>query len=195
MQQRLILGSGSRYRREMFERLGLDFEVVPADIRELEQPGESGEQMALRLAKEKAGAVAARHPDALVIGCDQVAECNGRTLGKPGSRERAIAQLKALAGHDVHFHSAMTLQRGEQLRQVSVPTHVRLRTLSDAAIEYYVDRDQPLDCAGAMKSERLGIALAEFIRSDDPTALIGLPLIALTRMLGEFGVDVLHPTP
>jgi septum formation protein len=175
MQQRLILGSGSRYRREMFERLGLDFEVVPADIRELEQPGESGEQMALRLAKEKAGAVAARHPDALVIGCDQVAECNGRTLGKPGSRERAIAQLKALAGHDVHFHSAMTLQRGEQLRQVSVPTHVRLRTLSDAAIEYYVDRDQPLDCAGAMKSERLGIALAEFIRSDDPTALIGLP--------------------
>jgi len=193
MQQAMILGSGSRYRREMLERLGLDFQVVPADIDEREQPGENGEQMALRLAREKAAVVSAQHPEALVIACDQVAECNGRKLGKPGSRERAIAQLKALAGHDVHFHSAMTLQLGAQILHVNVPTHVRIRRLSNAAIEYYVDRDQPFDCAAAMKSERLGIALTEFIRSDDPTALIGLPLIALNRMLREFGIDVLQP--
>jgi septum formation protein len=179
----------------MLERLGLDFDVVPADIVERELAGESGEQKALRLAREKAAAVSAQHPEALIIACDQVAECNGRKLGKPESRERAIAQIKALAGHDVHFHSAMSLQLGARFVQVNVPTHVRIRTLSAAAIEYYVDRDQPLDCAGAMKSERLGIALTEFIRSDDPTALIGLPLIALVRMLGEFGIDVLQAQP
>jgi septum formation protein len=178
----------------MLQRLGLDFEVVPADLDEREMPGESGEQMALRLAREKAAVVSARHPEALIIACDQVVECNGQKLGKPGSRERAIAQIKALAGHDVHYHSAMTLQLGERSRHINVPTHARIRRLSDAAIEYYVDRDQPFDCAAAMKSERLGIALTEFIRSDDPTALIGLPLIALIRMLKEFGIDVLAPS-
>jgi septum formation protein len=189
---KLILASGSVYRRQMLERLNWPFEVIPADIDETAREGEGGEALALRLARQKAEAVAAGLQHALVLGCDQVAECQGRLLGKPGSIERALEQLSFTAGKEIVFHSAMALIGMDQCRVVSVPTRVRMKTLSQGALMAYVERDKPLDCAGAMRSESLGIALTESIRSDDPTALIGLPLIRLTELLGEFGIDVLE---
>jgi len=178
----------------MLERLGLPFDVVPADIDETPLAGESGEELACRLAGQKAAAVAARLPDVLVLGCDQVAECEGRLLGKPGSADRALEQLSYTAGKDIVFHSAMALHRGQARRSICVPTQVRMRQLSEADLTTYIERDQPFDCAGAMRSERLGVALTEFIRSDDPTALIGLPMIRLIGLLHDFGVDVLGPS-
>ena len=194
-QRRLVLGSTSRYRRELLERLGLPFSVATPDVDESALLGEVPRQTALRLAEAKARAVAARLPDALVIGSDQVADCDGRPVGKPGNREVAIAQLLALSGKTVVFHTGVALvdAASGRCRSALVDVASTFRTLSDADIAAYLDREAPYDCAGSVKSEGLGIALFERIESDDPTALIGLPLIALTRLLREEGVDVLAP--
>jgi septum formation protein len=189
----LVLGSTSRYRREMLARLGLPFEVAAPEVDETPVPGEPPAATALRLSEAKARAVAARYPDALVIGSDQVADCDGRAVSKPGDRANARRELRALAGRTIVFHTGVALvdaasgrcQR-EMIDVVSV-----FRPLADAEIDAYLDREAPYDCAGGVKSEALGIALFERITSDDPTALVGLPLIALCRMLRAEGVDPL----
>jgi septum formation protein len=186
----LILASGSPYRRELLKRLGIPFRVVVADVDESDRGDESGASLACRLGMAKARAVADEFPEALVIGSDQVAECAGRLLGKPGSIERAREHLAFCSGREIIFHSSVAVIRGQRQEQALVPTRVRLRRLSDDQIADYVERDQPLDCAGAMRSEALGIALAESISSDDPSALIGLPLIATVTLLTGFGVKI-----
>ncbi len=185
---RLILASGSIYRRQMLARLGIDFEVIPTDIDETPLKDEGGRTLALRLATEKSAVVATRHPDAVVIGADQVAECRGRQLGKPGSAERALKQLQFCRGHDIVFHSAIAVRRGDRVLTAVVPTRVSLKPLDDAALTRYISRDKPFDCAGSMRSESLGIALTSAISSDDPTALIGMPLITIVDMLAKFGL-------
>ncbi len=193
----LVLASGSPYRRALLERLGQPFEVAAADIDEKALPGEAPAVTACRLAIAKARTVAARYPDALVIGSDQVADADGVALSKPGSHAAAVAQLTMLAGRRIVFHTALALvdaaSKRCQLRQVDVAS--TFRRLSPEAIESYLRRERPYDCAGAVKSEALGIALFERIQSDDPTALIGLPLIALIDLLATEGVDVLVPPP
>ena len=191
----LVLGSTSRYRRELLERLGLPFTVAAPDLAETVLPDETPAHAALRLAEAKARAVAARYSNALVIGSDQVAACAGRPVGKPGTREVALAQLRSLSGQTVIFHTGVALvdSASGRCRSVLVDIVSNFRTLTDAEIIAYLDREEPYDCAGSVKSEGLGIALFNGIASDDPTALIGLPLIALTRLLREEGVDVLVP--
>lgn len=195
--RRLVLGSTSRYRRALLERLGLPFEVAAPDIDETALPGEAPAATALRLAHAKARAVATRYPDALVIGSDQVADCDGRPIGKPGDRPRALAQLRALSGRTVVFHTGVALVDAASGRCQSelVDVQSTFRVLGDDEIGAYLDREAPYDCAGAVKSEALGIALFDRIASDDPTALIGLPLIALARLLRAEGVDPLVPGP
>ena len=192
----LVLASGSRYRRALLERLGHPFEVDAADVDETPLAGETPAVTASRLAIAKARAVAARRCDALVIGSDQVAHVDGAALGKPGSHEAAVAQLTRLSGRRIVFHTAVALidaaSKRCQLRQVDVAS--TFRRLTPRAIDGYLRREQPYDCAGAVKSEALGIALFERIESDDPTALIGLPLIALVDMLTLEGIDVLAGT-
>lgn len=192
---RLVLGSTSRYRRELLERLALPFAVVSPQVDETPQPGERPAALAQRLALAKAHEVAARHPDAIVIGSDQVADLDGTPIGKPGNHERAVAQLRAMRGRSVVFQTAVAVVRQATgfaaLRLV--PVTVRFRTLSDGEIETYLKREQPYDCAGSAKSETLGIALLDAIESDDPTALIGLPLIATCALLREAGLDPLAP--
>lgn len=193
----LVLASGSPYRRALLERLGQPFEVAAADVDETALPDETPAVTACRLAIAKARAVAARYADALVIGSDQVADADGVALSKPGSHAAAVDQLTRLAGSRIVFHTALALidaaSKRCQLRQVDVAS--TFRRLSPQAIERYLRRERPYDCAGAVKSEALGIALFERIESDDPTALIGLPLIALTDLLATEGVDVLAPPP
>jgi septum formation protein len=189
----LVLGSTSRYRRELLERLRLPFQVAAPGVDETPSPGETPVATALRLSEAKARAVAARFSSALVIGSDQVAECDGLPIGKPGNRETAIAQLRMLSGRTVVFHTGLALVDAESRRCQSAMIDIAstFRTLAPTEIESYVDREQPFDCAGSVRSEALGIALFDRIVSDDPTALIGLPLIALTRMLRAEGVAVL----
>ncbi|TVQ41978.1 MAG: septum formation protein Maf [Wenzhouxiangella sp.] len=189
---RLILASGSVYRRQMLARLGIPFEVMAADIDETARPDEGGQALAQRLSLEKANKVAAMDRDAVVIGADQVAECRGRLLGKPGTIERAREQLAFVSGHTVVFHSAMAMVSGERCLQAVVPTTLRMRQLTEQRIAAYVERDKPLDCAGAMRSESLGVALVDAMASDDATALIGLPLIRCVQMLESFGIDCLE---
>ena len=150
-------------------------------------PGEAPAVLAQRLARAKALAIATQHPESWVIGSDQVAALESQALGKPGTRENAVSQLSAMSGREVHFHTAVCLARGEALLETLDTTVVRFRTLGDGEIARYVDAEQPLDCAGSFKSEGLGISLFECIESRDPTALVGLPLIALSRMLREAG--------
>lgn len=188
----LILASSSRYRAGLLQRLGLDFDQVSPDVDETPRAGESPEDLVRRLAADKARAVAARHPGRVVIGSDQVAVAGGEVLGKPGDRPRAVDQLTRLSGQTVTFLTGLCVvdaAGGEQLEQV--PTQVVFRALTAGEIEDYVDRERPFDCAGSFKSEALGIALFEAVRSDDPTALVGLPLIALCGMLGRAGIRVL----
>ena len=191
----LVLGSTSRYRRGLLERLGLPFVVAAPDIDEDALPGEAPVETALRLSEAKARAVAGRFEDALVIGSDQVADCDGRPISKPGDRSQAIAQLRDLSGRTVVFYTGVALvdSRSGRCRSELVAVTSTFRPLTDDEIAAYVDREEPYDCAGSVRSERLGIALFERITSDDPTALIGLPLIALTRLLRNEGVDVLSP--
>ena len=186
----LVLASTSPFRRELLGRLQIPFETVAPKVEEYAKPGETPAATAERLALEKAQAVAAHYPSALIIGSDQVAYCGEQRYGKPGSRENAVVQLRAMRGKTVVFHTAVCLLNARTGRvQVSgVPTDVRFRELSDAEIERYLDREDALNCAGSAKSEGLGIALLESMRGDDPNALVGLPLIALCRMLRAEGV-------
>ena len=181
----LVLGSTSPYRRELLARLGLPFEVAAPAVDETPLPGEAPRGLALRLARAKALDVAARHPQAVVIGSDQVADLDGQPLGKPGTHERAVAQLRAMSGREVIFQTALTVACLEESFEQSdlAAVEVRFRTLTDPEIERYLLREQPYDCAGSAKSEGLGIALLDAIHNDDPTALVGLPLIRTARLL------------
>jgi septum formation protein len=190
---RLILASTSRYRRELLERLRLPFSVEAPGVDETARPGEGAVPLALRLAAEKAQAVASRHADAVVIGSDQVAELDGTLIGKPHTHERALEQLRMMSGRVVTFHTALAVvqrERGVELRDLA-PVRVRFRELSPAQIEHYLRTEQPYDCAASARSEALGIALLASIESDDPTALIGLPLIRTCTMLRAVGLDPL----
>lgn len=193
MQRTVILASTSRYRRELMNRLGLPFEVHAPDVDETPRPDESPRALAERLALEKAQAVAARFPEAVVIGSDQVADLGGEALGKPGDHDRATAQLRRMRGQALVFQTAVAVvcrASGFVQRDIA-PVRVLFRDLSDDAIERYLRAEQPYDCAGSAKSEGLGIALLDAIDSDDPTALVGLPLIRTSRMLRAAGVDLL----
>jgi septum formation protein len=189
----LVLASTSRYRRALLERLCLPFDVVAPDTDETALPGERPAAAALRLAEAKARAVAARIRHALVIGSDQVADLDGAHVGKPGSRERAVAMLRALSGRTVVFHTGVALCDSDsgRCRTAIVDVRSTFRALADAEIDWYLRREQPYDCAGAVRSEGLGIALFTSIASEDPTALIGLPLIALVDLLRAEGEAVL----
>ena len=191
---RLILGSTSPYRRELLARLRLAFEVDAPRVDEAARPGEAPAALAARLALEKAQEVAGRHPGAVVIGADQVADLDGQAIGKPGDHARAVAQLQAMRGRRVVFHTAVAVARVDTgLAQVLVaPVIVRFRPLSDAEIEHYLHTEQPYDCAGSAKCETLGIALLDAIESDDPTALVGLPLIRTCALLRQAGIDPLR---
>lgn len=188
---RVILASSSPYRRELLARLGLTFDTRSPDVDETPQPGESAAELAQRLAELKARTVAADAPTAIVIGSDQVAECHGRLLGKPGSEARALEQLRDMQGADVFFQTAVAVVHGRHCQSVVVPTRVRMRRLDDQRLLRYLQRETPFDCAGAFKSEALGIALLDSVRGDDPTALVGLPLIATIRLLESRGLELL----
>jgi septum formation protein len=189
----IILASTSRYRRELLSRLGIAFEVAAPGVDETPLAGEAPRDTALRLAAAKARAVAAGRAEGLIIGSDQVAECDGEPVGKPGTHDRAVTQLERLSGRTVVFHTGVALVNAAtgraQMAMVDVAS--TYRRLSDAEIEHYLRRETPYDCAGSVRSEGLGIALFERIASEDPSALVGLPLITVARMLRGEGVDVL----
>lgn len=189
----LILGSTSRYRRELLARLRLPFDVLAPHVDETPLPGERPADLAVRLALAKARNVAQRAPDAVVIGSDQVADLDGEPIGKPGSHERAVAQLTRMSGRTVVFQTAVCVVRiGIGFEQAELaPVKVSFRDLSPSEIERYLRLEQPYDCAGSAKSETLGIALLSAIDSDDPTALVGLPLIRTCRLLRLAGLDPL----
>ena len=189
-QRPLVLGSTSPYRRELLQRLRIAFSVLAPDVDESPQLGEAPRTLALRLALAKAHAVAVQQPEAVVIGSDQVADLAGHALGKPGTHVRAAAQLRQMSGHSVVFQTAVAVvcqATGFEQVDLAVVT-VRFRDLSDAEIERYLRAEQPYDCAGSAKSEGLGISLLDAIDSDDPTALVGLPLIRTCRMLRAAGM-------
>ena len=189
----LVLGSTSRYRRELLQRLHIPFEVAAPEVDETPQPGEAPRALAERLALAKARAVAAAFPGAAVIGSDQVADLDGEPLGKPGTHENAVAQLRRMRGRTVIFQTAVAvvcLESGYEAQSLA-PVKVKFRDLSDDEIEHYLRTEEPYDCAGSAKSEGLGIALLEAIESDDPTALVGLPLIRTVAMIRAAGVRVL----
>ena len=191
----LILGSTSRYRREMLQRLRIPFEIYAPEVDETPRAAEPPADLALRLAIAKARAVAQQHPDAVVIGSDQVADLAGTPVGKPGTHAKATEQLRAMRGKAIVFQTAVAVvhlaRDYEGAALVSVT--VRFRDLSDAEIEHYLQAEQPYDCAGSAKSEALGIALLSAIESDDPTALVGLPLIKTCELLRAAGIDPLQP--
>jgi len=191
----LILASTSRYRRELLERLRLPFEVRSPEVDETPLPGERPAALAQRLALAKAQAVSVLFPDAVVIGSDQVADLDGEPVGKPGTHERAVAQLRSMRGRSVVFQTAVAVMRGSTgyVGTALAPVTVRFRELGDAEIEHYLQAEQPYDCAGSAKVETLGIALLDAVESDDPTALIGLPLIRTAALLRAAGIDPLLP--
>ena len=188
----LILASGSRYRRELLKRLGLPFRSVSPDVDEAPLPGEPPRETAVRLARAKAEAVGQRHARAWIIGSDQVADLDGRPMGKPGTVENARAQLRTASGHAVLFHTAVCVwnARLERRHERLVTTEVAFRRLTDAEIDRYLAREDALDCAGSAKAEGLGISLLARLGGEDPTALIGLPLIAVSAILRAEGFDV-----
>jgi MAF protein len=193
--RRLVLASSSPYRRALLERLQVPFEVVRPEIDETVSPGEAPTDYVQRLARRKAEALSATYPDALIIGSDQCAVLDGRILGKPGSRDRARTQLADCAGRAVVFHTGLCLldTRTAEAQIEDVRYAVHFRQLEPAAIEAYLDRETPFDCAGSFKAEGLGVALFERMEGEDPSALIGLPLIRLSAMLRQAGLDVLAP--
>ena len=192
MPVKLVLASTSPYRRELLGRLQMPFEVASPETDESPLPGESPVATAERLAVAKARAVADRYPDALIIGSDQVAYRGSERFGKPGTAENAIAQLRAMSGKTVVFHTGLCLLNAASGRTHlrGIPTEVRFRELSDAEILRYIDKEDALNCAGSARSEGLGIALLEYLRGDDPNALVGLPLIALADMLRAEGLQL-----
>lgn len=193
--QRLVLASSSAYRRELLSRLQLPFDVAVPDIDETPLPGETPSATALRLAREKAAAVALTLPGRIVIGSDQVATLDDEQIGKPGNHANALAQLQKMRGHEVVFHTALCVWDGRAADPAAgaqiedIQTVVTFRDLPDAELDAYLRIEQPYDCAGSAKNEALGIAILERIDSADPTALTGLPLIALTGMLRRIGVS------
>ena len=191
----LILASTSAYRRELLSRLHLPFEVVAPGVDESPAPGETPEALAGRLALAKARAVASRRPEAVVIGSDQVADLGGEALGKPGTHARAVQQLRRMRGRKVLFHTALAVVHGDAgfERALTSSVAVSFRELTDAEIEHYLRTEQPYDCAGSAKCETLGIALLSAIESDDPTTLVGLPLIRTCELLRQAGIDPLQP--
>jgi len=190
--RQLVLASASSYRKALLERLGLPFDVAPPHTDEQPLAGEDAADTALRLAGLKAQSVRAAHRDALIIGSDQVATSAGRILGKPGDHANAVRQLRALSGKSADFFTAVALldSANGNLQTRVVPCRVHFRQLDDKRIERYLEREKPYDCAGSAKAEGLGIALIARIETDDPTSLIGLPLIALTEMLERAGLGV-----
>jgi len=186
----IILASGSRYRRELLGRLGLAFEAWSPEVDERPLAGEAPRDTAIRLARLKARAGAARYPQAWIIGSDQVADVDGRPVGKPGSAANARRQLAELSGRTVLFHTALCVLRGERSHERLVTTEVVFRKLATAEIERYIEREPAFDCAGSAKSEGLGIALLERLTSDDPTALVGLPLAVLGSILRAEGFAI-----
>ncbi len=192
--RKLILGSTSAYRRELLERLRIPFTVESPHVDETPLAGEAPAALARRLALAKAQAVAQRFPDCVVIGSDQVADLDGLALGKPGTHARAVAQLRQMSGHTVIFQTAVAVvcQQSGFCQEQLAPVKVTFRTLDDAEIESYLRAEQPYDCAGSAKSEGLGIALLSSIDNDDPTALVGLPLIRTSQMLRAAGTDLLQ---
>ncbi len=190
---RLVLASTSPYRRELLARLGVPFEVAAPDVDETPLVGESPDETARRLSLSKARAVAERFPDGLIIGSDQVALLEGVQLGKPVTHEKAVEQLRAMRGKSLEFHTALTLlnARTGTAQTATVPVRLVMRDYSDAQIQAYLRKDQPYDCCGSAKSESLGIALIARFETEDPNALVGLPLIKLTEMLANEGLDVL----
>ena len=191
--RQLILGSTSRYRRDLLERLNIAFQVAAPDVDETPLPQEAPRVLAERLALAKAKAVATRFPHAVVIGSDQVADLNGQSLGKPGTHDKAVAQLRLMRGQTVVFQTAVAVVCRESgfEQHSTAAVRVRFRDLTDDEIENYLRIEQPYDCAGSAKSEGLGIALLDSIDSDDPTALIGLPLIRTCQMLRAAGIELL----
>ena len=189
---KIVLASTSRYRRELLKRLQIPFSAASPDVEESALAGEPPEAMAVRLATAKALAVASDHPDAVIIGCDQVAVSDGKIVGKPGNHENAVRQLRALSGRDAIFYTALCVHDATSGRTATrvVPYRVKFRVLNDALIQRYLEREQPYDCTGSAKSEGLGIALIERMEGEDPNALVGLPLIALVDLLGEYGVQI-----
>ena len=187
----LILASTSRYRQELLSRLRLPFQTVAPEVDETPQPGERPAALAERLALAKARAVAAQHPGAIVIGSDQVADLDGEAVGKPGTHDRAVAQLRRMSGRQVVFQTAVAVVAPGVAAIERAEVKVRFRALTDAVIETYLHADQPYDCAGSAKVESLGIALLEAVESDDPTALIGLPLIRTCALLRRAGLETL----
>lgn len=191
--QQLVLASTSVYRRELLERLQIPFQTAAPDVDEAPLPGESAEQTCWRLSREKAQAVVVSHPDALIIGSDQVALLGEQQMGKPLTHENAVRQLSAMRGKTVVFYTALTLfnARSGEIQTEVAKNRVSFRELSDDEIEAYLHKEQPYHCAGSAKSEGLGIALISRMEGDDPNALIGLPLILLVEMLKKQGVPVL----
>jgi septum formation protein len=191
--RRVVLASTSRYRQGLLERLGMPFECADPEVGEAALPGEAPVATARRLAEAKARAVAIRFPDSLVIGSDQVASCEGARLGKPGSHENAVRQLTRVSGKTALFDTAVALldTKSSRLEARVVPCRVTFRSLSAAQIDRYLRLEQPYDCAGSAKAEGLGIALIERMETEDPTSLVGLPLIALCELLRDAGFDVL----
>lgn len=190
---RIVLASTSPFRRELLSRLGLPFETANPAVDETRLAGESPEATALRLSEAKARAVGAQYPDALIIGSDQVACLNGEIFGKPGTHENAVRQLQTMRGRQVNFFTGLCLLNTENgvAHVLGVPTLVTFRDLSDREIENYLHREQPYNCAGSAKSEGLGIAVIASMEGEDPNALIGLPLIALCKLLRLENVNVL----
>lgn len=188
--KKLILASTSRYRKELLGRLGLAFETISPEVDEAPLPKETPELMAIRLAQAKALAVSLFNPSAYVIGSDQVVDLNGVAMGKPGDHANAMAQLQKLRGQTVKFHTAICLAHAGSAKTMNVITEVKFRELDDDVLESYLLAETPYDCAGSAKSEGLGVCLLEYVRSDDPTALIGLPLITVCTLLRDAGFSI-----
>jgi septum formation protein len=188
--KKLILASTSKYRKELLGRLGLAFETISPEVDESPLPKESPELMAIRLAQAKALAVSLSNPSAYVIGSDQVVDLNGAAMGKPDDHANAMVQLQKLRGQTVKFHTAVCLAHAGSAKTVNVITEVKFRELGDDVLEAYLLAETPYDCAGSAKSEGLGICLLEHVRSDDPTALIGLPLIMVCTLLRDVGFSI-----
>jgi septum formation protein len=188
--KRLILASTSKYRKELLGRLGLAFETISPEVDEAPLANETPELMAIRLAQAKALAVSLSNPSAYVIGSDQVLDLNGVAMGKPGNHANAMTQLQKLRGQTVKFHTAVCVAHTGSAKTVNVITEVKFRQLEDAVLEAYLLVETPYDCAGSAKSEGLGISLLEHVRSDDSTALIGLPLITVCTLLRDAGFSI-----